>query len=134
MRQNLELMSPVKILASLSVLTFVTSLVAIGHGFAPVGFLLGVSLLALVNPNPGADPVWVGVVAFGWLGIITLVASCLLRGLIAWWSAFFGAMVCGIAWVGLVLLSDSGSTFICSAHFMVAGVFLLRHLLLNRPE
>ncbi len=129
-------MSRVKILALLSVFTFVTSLVAIGHGIAPIALLLGISLLAFVNPNSGeADPVWVGIFVLAWMAIIALMVSCLLRGHKSWWTALSGALLCGFAWTGFVFYSDPPvTTFIFSGHFMVVEVLLLRHLFLNPPE
>ena len=105
----------------LIVVTFVTSLIAAGHGIAPVGLVLVFG-----------ESIWLPLVIPAWSAIVILTGGLFVRGRPYRLSLLAGTIIAVLAWVVALVMSDSiFSTTLFSLHFLAAGFFVLRGELTN---
>lgn len=113
-----------RLLALLVIGTFLTSLVAAGHGVLPVGVLLVFfwGYWSIIN-------------VLAWLGMLFLILGCVLPGRAAWRMMLFGAILLTGAWLSFLSLSEPMfSSIVFSLHFLVSVIFLFKNLFLHRFE
>jgi hypothetical protein len=94
--------------------TFLTSMIAIGHGIAPAGFILVILTLAL---SPYA--------LVGWIAIFLLLLAMALSVRKATIVVWMGSALSFVAWLWLLYDSDWNSTILLSAHYFAAMFYFL---------
>ena len=95
-------------------ITFLTSMIAIGHGIAPTGFILVMLTLAL---SPYA--------LVGWIAIFLLLLAPALSVRKATIVVWMGSALSFVAWLWLLYDSDWNSTILLSAHYFAAMFYFL---------
>ena len=98
--------------------TFLMSMIAIGHGIGPVGFLL---VFGTFTAAPFA--------LAGWLGVSLLLAAAIFPGRPATIMIWTGSGISFVVWLYLLWDSDWNSTILLSVHYFAA----LFYFLIYRP-